>query len=86
VFFFMAATGAYLYFFLEPGQKARGFAHDIKELHEIGTVLIPTFLSLHVGAVIMHALLGKHIWRKIFFISDTIKDSQNSPDALPERQ
>ena len=86
VFFFMAATGAYLYFFLEPGQKTHGFVHDIKELHEIGMVLIPTFLSLHVGAVIMHALFGNHIWRKIFFISDTIKDSQNSPDALPERQ
>ena len=86
VFFLMAATGAYLYFFLEPGQKARGFAHDVKELHEIGLVLIPIFLSLHVGAVIMHALRGNPIWRKIFFISDTIRKRQDHPDALPERQ
>lgn len=86
VFFFMAATGAYLYFVLEPGQKARGFVHDVKELHEIGIVLVPVFLSLHVGAVIMHALRGNHIWRKIFFISDTIGKRQSHPEALPERQ
>jgi cytochrome b len=85
VFFFMAATGAYLYFFLEPGQKAHGFIHDAKELHEIGVPLVPAFLSLHAGAVIMHALRGNHIWRKIFFISDTIGKRQSRPDALPER-
>jgi cytochrome b len=73
VFFLMAATGAYLYFFLEPGQKAQGLVHDVKELHEIGMALIPVFLFVHVGAVIMHAINGKHIWKKIFFISDTMK-------------
>ena len=84
-FFFMATTGAYLYFFLEPGQKAHGFLHDIKELHELGVALVPAFLSLHVGAVIMHALRGNHIWRKIFFISDTIEKRQNRSETLPER-
>ena len=86
VFFFMAATGAYLYFFLEPGQKARGFVHDVKELHEIGMVLIPMFLSLHVGAVVMHALRGNHIWKKIFFISDTIGNRLKQPEAFSEKQ
>ncbi len=74
VFFFMAATGAYLYFSLEPGQKPLGFVHDVKELHETGMVLILMFLSIHGGAVIMHALHGNHIWRKMVFISDTSHD------------
>lgn len=86
VFFLMAATGAYLYFFLEPGQKARGFLHDVKELHEIGVVLIPLFLSLHAGAVAMHALRGNHIWRKIFFISDTMEGRQTRSDAPVGKQ
>ncbi len=73
VFFLMAATGAYMYFFLAPGQKAHGFVHDMKELHEIGIILIPAFLSLHAGAVLLHALRGRHLWKKIFFISDTIE-------------
>ncbi len=86
VFIFVAATGAYLFFYLEPGQKTRGLVHDVKELHEIGMVLIPVFLSFHVGAVIMHALHGNHIWRKIFFISDTISTRNDQPEALLERQ
>ena len=85
VFFLMAATGTYLYFFLEPGQKARGFVHDVKELHEIGLVLIPIFLSLHVGAVIMHALRGNHLWKKIFFISDTIRERRKRTETLLEK-
>lgn len=81
VFFLMAATGIYLYFTLEPGRKSAGFTHDVKELHELCAVLIPAFLSFHVGAVIMHAFHGKHIWKKIFFISDTI---DRSPSELPD--
>jgi cytochrome b len=73
VFFLMAATGLYLFFTLEPGRKSHGLVHDVKELHEIGVVLIPAFLAFHVGAVVMHALRGKHIWKKIFFISDTME-------------
>ncbi len=86
VFLLMAATGAYLYFFLEPGHKAHGFVHDVKELHEAGVVLIPAFLSLHGGAVLMHALRGNHIWKKIFFISDTIKKRRSRAETLLEER
>jgi cytochrome b len=81
VFLLMAATGFYLYLFLEPGHEARGFLHDVKELHEAGVMLIPVFLTLHVGAVVAHALYGIHIWRKIFFISDTMTRRQKQPEA-----
>ncbi len=86
VFFLMAATGTYLYFFLEPGKKAHGFLHDVKELHEAGAVLIPIFLSFHAGAVLLHALRGNHIWKKIFFISDTMGKHRRRSGALLEKQ
>ena len=86
VFFFMAATGTYLYFFLQPGQKAYSLLHDVKELHEAGLFLIPVFLSMHAGAVLLHALRGNHIWRKIFFISDTMGKSRESAGSIPSNE
>ncbi len=86
VFFLMASTGTYLYFFLEPGRKAVGFVHDVKELHEIGLFLIPVFLGMHAGAVLLHALRGNHVWRKIFFLSDTMDNRAAGSTSLPEGQ
>jgi cytochrome b len=82
----MAATGGYLYLFLEPGHKAIGLVHDIKELHEAASVLIPMFLSLHAGAVIMHALTGNRLWKKIFFISDRVEKQKGHSEAILKEQ
>lgn len=68
VFSWMAATGALIFGYLVPGRKAGGFLHLIKELHEVGEALIPIFLAIHVGAVVLHALAGDHRWRRIFFL------------------
>ncbi len=68
VFAWMAATGTMMFFFMKSGLKARGLMHSIKEWHEIGLWLIPIFLFLHVGAVILHALAGNHLWRRAFFL------------------
>ncbi len=68
VFTWMAATGSYMFLFLQPGRKASGSLYVVKELHEIGQWLIPIFLAVHVGAVILHALAGDHRWRKMFFL------------------
>jgi len=68
VFVCMSLTGAVLFIYLEPGYKARGVIHLIKELHEIGKIFIPVFLSIHAGAVILHALGGRHLWRKMFLL------------------
>ncbi len=40
--------------------------HLVKEAHEVGAVLIPLYLSLHIGAVIAHSLNGNSVWREIF--------------------
>ena len=70
VYSWMAVTGALMYFLLQPGRKAMGLAHAIKEVHEVGEWLIPAFLAVHVGAVALHALAGNHLWRKTFFLKD----------------
>ncbi len=71
VFLLMALTGGFLFLSLEPGQKARGLAHTVKELHEAGQLLIPLFLSVHAGAVTLHALRGRHLWRRMFLLKET---------------
>lgn len=70
VFSWMAITGSFMFFNLQPGQKASGPLRFIMEIHGIGEGLIPAFLALHVGAVLLHALAGRHIWRKMLFLED----------------
>ncbi len=70
VFAWMACTGSLMYYLLLPGQKAKGMVHIIKELHEWGEGLIPIFLAIHGGAVLLHALAGDHRWRKMLFLKD----------------
>lgn len=67
-FAWMAATGSLMFFYLTPGQKARGFLHLIKEMHEAAVWLILIYLGIHVGAVLLHALAGDHRWRRTFFL------------------
>lgn len=69
VFLGAAFSGTVLFFGIEPGRKAQGMLHTIKELHETGLFLILIFLTLHVGGVIMHALQGRHNWRRMFFLN-----------------
>jgi len=66
----MAFTGSFMFIYLQPGRKTGRALHFIKELHEIGEGVIPIFLALHVGAVLLHALAGRHLWRKMFFFKD----------------
>lgn len=68
LFAWMALTGTLMFFFLEPGTKAIGFVHAVKEMHEVGEELIPVYLLFHIGAVIIHAVFGRHIWRQMVFI------------------
>jgi cytochrome b len=67
IFAGMAVTGALMFFLLEPGSKARGLVHIIEEVHEAGEFLIPLYLSIHVGAVLLHSITGHPVWKRIFF-------------------
>jgi len=68
-FAWMALTGSLMFFYLMPGHKARGVLHTIKEMHEAIIWLIPIYLGIHVGAVLLHALAGDHRWRRTFFLN-----------------
>lgn len=70
LFAWMAFTGSLIFFFVEPGMKARGLVHFVMELHEVGESLIPLYLFIHVGAVVIHACFGLHFWRKMFFLKE----------------
>lgn len=68
LFAWMGATGTYLYFCLVPGSEPEGLVHLVEEMHEVGEGLIPLYLVLHVGAVVLHAMYGRHKWRKMIFL------------------
>lgn len=76
VFAGMAATGASMFFLLEPGSKEKGLIHAIKEVHEVGEILIPLYLSIHVGAVLLHSIAGRPVWRRMFFFKESGLRSQ----------
>ncbi len=59
IFCWMSLTGTLL-FLLGDG------AHLVEELHEVGESLIPLYLGLHVGAVLLHSLAGDPVWRRMF--------------------
>ena len=67
-FALIASTGTLIAIYLEPGTRATGWLHGVKEIHEAAQVLIPIYLGLHVGGALVHALLGQHLWQEMFFI------------------
>lgn len=66
IFSWMALTGSLLFFYLEPGVKTTGLLHLVEELHEVGEELIPVYLVLHVGAVILHLFTDRSFLKRIF--------------------
>ena len=68
-FLWIAVTGSLMFFYLKPGQEAGGVLHFVMEMHEIGETAIPLFLGLHVGAVVLHAVFGNHLWRRMLFLN-----------------
>lgn len=69
IFTWMSLTGIALFMLVsETESKAFEF---IEELHEVGETLIPLYLFLHVGAVALHMLSGKPIWKKMFKFKST---------------
>ena len=64
IFGWMAITGTGL--FLLASETESGTFQIVEEIHEVGESLIPVYLALHVGAVILHTLDGNPIWEKMF--------------------
>jgi cytochrome b561 len=64
IFTWMGATGTVLYFIDE---RLNGTLYEIfEEAHEVGESMIPLFLMLHVGAVIVHSISGRPNWSRMW--------------------
>lgn len=64
----IAGCGVVIALYLVPGSRATGWLHDVKEIHELAQQIIPVYLVLHVGGVVVHALVGQDLWRSMFFL------------------
>lgn len=64
LFAWMAGTGTGM-FVLGEGAESDLF-EALEELHEVGESLIPLYLALHVGSVVVHTLAGHPIWRRMW--------------------
>ena len=68
LFTWQAVCGTVLSICITPGERAVGWLHGLKELHQLASVWIPTYLALHVGATVLHAIKGRQIWKKMVFM------------------
>lgn len=63
IFLWMSLTGAILFF--SGGPAENGIVHLVEEAHEASEFLVPVFLGLHIGAVILHTLSGHAILQRM---------------------
>jgi len=78
VFGWMALTGTGM-FFLTGGPES-ALLEAVEEVHEIGEALIPLYLTLHVGSVIVHSMAGNPIWKRMWqFRARPGQESTSSP-------
>lgn len=63
IFLWMATTGAIM--FIYGGTAETGLLHLVGEAHEAAGGLIPVFLVLHIGAVILHTLSGHDMLKRM---------------------
>lgn len=69
VFLWIAVSGLCNAFAITPGVKLTvPWLRVVKHYHQIGDVLIPLYLVLHIGGAIAHSLGGKQVWRKMLFL------------------
>lgn len=73
LFSWMGLTGTGL-FLLGDNTEATLF-EIVEESHEIGESLIPLYLAIHVGSVLLHSVAGKPIWQRMWKFSTA--NSQN---------
>jgi cytochrome b561 len=64
IFCWMGVTGTGL--FLLGDKPGVTLFEIVEEFHEIGESLIPLYLALHVGSVLVHSVAGKPIWQRMW--------------------
>ena len=67
-FLWLGLSGLLSAFTITPGIPVFGWLHVIKHWHQIGNVLVPAYLILHVGGTVAHSIVGKQVWKKMLFL------------------
>ena len=71
LFTWQGISGVLMAILIVPGERTSGWLSVVREIHhEWGGIWIPTYLALHVGAAVLHALTGRQIWRKMVFLKE----------------
>jgi cytochrome b len=68
LFTWQGLSGTLMSIAITPGERVTGWLHAVKEIHQWSQFWIPAYLALHVGAAVLHALTGRHIWKKMVFM------------------
>lgn len=68
VFLWLGVSGLINAVAITPGVKLTGWPRVIKHWHEIGDVLVPAYLVLHVGGALAHSLAGRQVWKRMLFL------------------
>ena len=63
----ISGTGLFL---LKESPDASLF-HTLEEIHEAGEGLIPLYLLVHVGSVVVHSVAEKPIWQRMWKLSES---------------
>jgi cytochrome b len=81
IFGWMGMTGTVL-FFLDKSNDG-GWMELVEELHEVGEAMIPVYLALHIGSVLLHSLAGRPIWQRMwkFRTNSTRKQVETAASA-----
>jgi cytochrome b561 len=64
LFCWMGLTGTGLFLLVDKPEVT--LFEIVEEFHEIGESLIPLYLALHVGSVLVHSMAGKPIWQRMW--------------------
>lgn len=68
LFTWQGISGTLMSIYIVPGQRSTGWLDTLQDIHSAASVWIPGYLILHVGAVVLHALTGHQIWKKMLFL------------------
>lgn len=62
----LGTTGVVILIYAEPGQRMVGWLHDVKEVHEAIGPVMWSYLGVHVGAGILHQIVGQESIASMF--------------------
>jgi hypothetical protein len=80
-----SVSGIIMQYFIEPDSCVPMRVLKLQEMHIKGKFLIPIYLGLHLGTVILYALSGNHLWKEIFQWKSCFKKNSSEQNEIEEQ-